>query len=111
MPKYFTHYDILISCPSDVAEDREVVQKAINNINSTNANFQYLHFDTKYWSEDVLFSHGTPQDIINKNIVYSSDIVIALFGQRLGTPTNKYSSGTIEEIELMIEDGKQVPVC
>lgn len=111
MPKSFSHYSILISCPSDVLKDKQVIQNAVDTVNLENAHYLGLHFDIRHWSKDVLFSHGTPQDIINNSIVYDSDIVIALFGSKLGTPTDKYASGTIEEIELMIKENKQIFVC
>ena len=111
MSKVFTHYNILISCPSDILEDRNIIRKAVNNINDSNANFNGIHFDIRYWEKDVLFSHGSPQKIINSSIVYDADIVIALFGLKLGTPTSEYESGTIEEIEIMIKNKKQVFVC
>lgn len=36
-----------------------------------------------------------------------ADMVIALFGSRLGTPTARATSGTIEEIEEMIKAGNR----
>lgn len=54
---------------------------------------------------------GDPQLIINNSIIKNADMVIALFGSRLGTPTARATSGTIEEIEEMIKAGKQVFVC
>lgn len=50
---------------------------------------------------------GDPQLIINNSIIKNADMVIALFGSRLGTPTARATSGTIEEIEEMIKAGKQ----
>lgn len=62
-------------------------------------------------AKDVLFGVGDPQLIINNSIIKNADMVIALFGSRLGTPTARATSGTIEEIEEMIKAGKQVFVC
>lgn len=111
MSEKFTHYNILVSCPSDMDAERKIIQQAAERINETVAGFRKVHFDVKFWSKDVLFSYGTPQQTINKSIVYTSDLIIALFGTKLGTPTEKYDSGTIEEIEKMIEMNKQVFVC
>ena len=38
-------------------------------------------------------------------LIKNADMVIALFGSRLGTPTARATSGTIEEIEEMIKAG------
>lgn len=53
-------------------------------------------------------SGGRPQAIINKQIVESGDILIGIFGSRLGTPTGAAQSGTIEEIEEFRKAGKYV---
>lgn len=80
-------------------------------VNEQNAHFRQMHFDIKHWQKDVLFGVGDPQLIINNSIIKDADMVIALFGSKLGTPTARATSGTIEEIEEMIKAGKQVFVC
>ena len=32
MARRFTHYDIVISCPSDMTEERATVQKAVDDV-------------------------------------------------------------------------------
>ena len=51
---------------------------------------------------------GHPQSLINSQGVDESDIVFALFGSRLGSPTPDAVSGTVEEIERAVESGKPV---
>jgi hypothetical protein len=111
MARRFTHYDIVISCPSDMTEERATVQRAVDDVNERNANYRGLHFDVKYWDKDVLFCSGDPQIIINNTLIQNADLIVALFGKKLGTPTERAKSGTIEEIEMMIKEGKQVFVC
>lgn len=111
MAQKFMHYNIVVSCPSDMVGDREKLQNAVAIVNEQNAHFRQMHFDIKYWQKDVLFGVGDPQLIINNSIIKNADMVIALFGSRLGTPTARATSGTIEEIEEMIKAGKQVFVC
>lgn len=111
MARRFTHYDIVISCPSDMVKERTTVQRAVDVINESNAHYQGLHFDIKYWDKDVLFSSGDPQTVINNTLIREADLIVALFGKKLGTPTEHAKSGTIEEIEMMIKQGKQVFVC
>ena len=105
------HCNIVVSCPSDMVGDREKLQNAVAIVNEQNAHFRQMHFDIKYWQKDVLFGVGDPQLIINNSIIKNADMVITLFGSRLGTPTARATSGTIEEIEEMIKAGKQVFVC
>lgn len=109
MPTSFIHYNILLSCPSDMECDKELVAKAVELVNNEYANSLKVHLDLKFWKKDVLFSYGTPQEIINNSIVNSADIVIALFGAMLSKSGEH--SGTMEEIELMIKRKKQVFVC
>lgn len=45
---------------------------------------------------------------MNNQFINKSDACIALFGNRFGTPTDEYESGTEEEIEGMMKSGKQV---
>lgn len=54
----------------------------------------------------VLGDH--PQSLINSQGVDKSDIVFALFGSRLGSPTPDAVSGTVEEVERAVERGKPV---
>lgn len=49
-----------------------------------------------------------PQSLINAQGVDDSDVVFALFGTRLGSPTSGAVSGTVEEIERAIDQGKSV---
>lgn len=50
------------------------------------------------WRNAVPLLGGRAQEIINHQVLDLADIVIALFWQRLGTPTGNYASGTVEEI-------------
>ena len=74
---------------------------------------------TRHWSKDTYSEFGNPpQELLNKQIVDSSDMALGVFWTRFGTPTENYGSGTEEEIERMLAMGKQVflyfldkPVC
>src|SRR5699024_9231282 len=59
-------------------------------------------------SVPLLGSH--PQSLINSQGVDDSDIVFAIFGSRLGSPTPDAVSGTVEEIERANDQGKPVHV-
>ena len=47
-----------------------------------------------------------PQSIINKRILKDCDLLVGVFWTRIGTPTDEYASGTVEEIEEHIKAGK-----
>ncbi len=111
MAKKFTQYNVVISCPSDMDSSRHLVEQAVNTINEQYGEMKNCRFQVKYWSKDVLFTNGKPQELINRGIIDDADLVIALFGGKLGSPTEKAASGTIEEIEEMVKNHKDTIVC
>jgi hypothetical protein len=61
------------------------------------------------WEHDAYPASGDrPQGILNRQIVESGDVLIGIFGHKLGTSTGKAQSGTIEEIEGFRKAGKYV---
>lgn len=53
---------------------------------------------------------GEAQSIINYQIIDRLDILIAIFQNKIGTPTINSQSGTVEEITRVYESGKPVLV-
>ncbi len=47
-----------------------------------------------------------PQAIINRQVADKADILVGVFWTRLGTPTETYESGTVEEIQRHISSKK-----
>lgn len=104
---------------------------SIHLYNDKNGYDQIIHFNnffgrsnnvivrSRHWSKDSYSEFGgSPQELLNKQIVDSSDLALGVFWTRFGTPTENYGSGTEEEIERMLAMGKQVflyfldkPVC
>lgn len=100
---------LMISCPSDVKTEVEIIQKVVDNINDSIGMSMDIFVKTMHWSKNVIPKAGDyPQSIINRQLVDKADAVIAIFGNKIGQPTQKYDSGTIEEIEEMIRQRKQV---
>jgi len=61
------------------------------------------------WKNNTFPQLGeSPQKILNKQIVEKADICVAIFWIKFGTKTEKYNSGTEEEIENMLENNKRV---
>lgn len=100
---------LMISCPSDVKTEIEIINKVVDNINDSIGMSMDIFVKTLHWSRNVMPEAGDfPQSIINKQILDKSDAIIAIFGNKIGSPTQHYESGTVEEIEEMIKKGKQV---
>lgn len=64
------------------------------------------------WEREVVPTYGEsgPQDIINEQLVNKFDILIGVFWTKIGTPTLRASSGTLEEINIFIQNIKAVMV-
>ena len=102
-------YRILISCPSDITEEVKIIKEELENINTSLLKKLNMRLETLYWEDDILPEYGNrTQDIINNQIVMNADAVIAVFGEKIGSDTGKYKSGTIEEIEEVIKLSKKV---
>lgn len=109
MPRTITGYKILISCPGDVADEVGVIKDVIDDFNGRFTDSLGISLRAVHWSKDTYpQSGGKPQSLINNQIVYDCDAAIAVMWTRFGTPTDQYGSGTEEEIETMLSQGKQV---
>lgn len=103
---------LLISAPSDLpAQDMAVIRKTISQWNLNLGRAVGLTVLPVSWSEHAVAEFGDrPQAILNDQIVEESDFAVALFCDRLGTPTGAADSGTAEEINILVEAGKSVAV-
>lgn len=102
---------VMIVSPSDIPDARDAVEQAINEWNNANArNKQVVLIPWRWETSSVPVLGDHPQSLINAQGVDESDIVIALFGSRLGSPTPAAASGTAEEIQRAVDAGKPVHV-
>lgn len=106
-----TVVQVLIASPGDTQEQRTAILTAASRWNGRNA--QGRSFVLSPWLYEL---HATPalgdraQAIINGQGVDKSDVVIAVFGARLGTSTGIDVSGTAEEINRAADRGIPVHV-
>ena len=110
MPRMgITAYDLLISCPGDVNQFIDVIRECVEGFNRILGKVNNVEIVTKHWSTDSYPQSGDkPQELLNEQLVRDCDAAIAILWTRFGTPTDKYSSGTEEEIEEMLSSNKQV---
>ncbi|MEU5849431.1 hypothetical protein [Saccharopolyspora shandongensis] len=103
---------LLVSAPGDVpVEDLTVIRKTISQWNLTLGRVVGLTVLPVSWTEHAAAEFGErPQAILNEQIVDEADLAVALFYDRLGTPTGEAESGTAEEIKILVEAGKSVAV-
>ncbi|GBG08100.1 hypothetical protein PAT3040_02667 [Paenibacillus agaridevorans] len=104
--------NVFIASPSDVAVERDEVEQAVYQWNrrySENLNIILL---PKRWEKDTFPAHHgeDPQQIINEQLINNCDILVGIFWTKMGTPTLKHKSGTLEEIQIFIDQNKDVMV-
>lgn len=100
---------VMIASPSDITDARDAVESAIHGWNDANARNKQVILQPWRWETSSVPQLGDhPQSLINSQGVDGSDVVFALFGTRVGSPTPDTVSGTVEEIERAVEQGKSV---
>lgn len=98
---------IFIASPGDVLEQRNEVEQLITDWNNEHTDTKNVILMPVRWENNSTASYSvntSGQAIINEQIVRSSDILIAIFGNRIGTITANNKSGTVEEITIFYEE-------
>lgn len=104
-----TVYKIMIASPSDVPAERNIVKNVLAEWNVIHSEKFKLVLLPIGWDTHISPQMDeAPQTHINKKILKNCDLLVGVFWTKIGTPTEKYPSGTIEEIEEHIKDGKPV---
>lgn len=102
-------YRILIASPSDVEEEREIAVRVIQEWNDLYSFSRKVTLLPLRWETHTAPEYGTrPQEVINRTIVDQSDLLVGVFWTRIGSPTGKADSGTLEEIERVGDAGKPI---
>ncbi len=100
MPRSSTVLQVFVASPSDVAEERTTLDSVIAELNRTWAGSLRIAFDVWKWE-----THARPgfsadaQAVINAQVPDDYDVFIGILWARLGTPTGRAISGTVEEFE------------
>ena len=100
MPRSSTVLQVFVASPSDVAEERTTLDAVIAELNRTWAGSLRISFDVWKWE-----THARPgfsadaQAVINAQVPDDYDVFIGILWARLGTPTGRAISGTVEEFE------------
>lgn len=97
-------FRVLVSGPSDTAEDADLVRTIIHEWNDAHAIsrgvvFLPIHYQT---NAVPVYKDGVDgQYVINQQLTSNSDVVVGIFRYRLGTPTIRDErSGTVEEATI-----------
>jgi len=107
MSRQTTLFQILIASPSDVKAERNKLKDIIYEWNISHSQILEIFLVPVMWESAVHSEVGnTPQNIVNGQIdITNIDMTIGIFGNKVGTATENYLSGTIEELEISINNG------
>ena len=104
-------FNVMIASPSDVKSEREIVREVIYEWNAVHSEREGIVLLPVGWESHSSPEMGArPQEIINRQTLDKCDLLVGIFGTRIGTNTGEYPSGTIEEIENHIKSGKPAMV-
>ena len=104
-------YRIMIGAPSDIEEEVQIAKDVINEWNYVHTELHHKVLLPLHWSISAYPNSGKhPQKIINEQVVDKSDLLICIFGSKLGTPTDTDISGSVEEINEHLKAGKDVMI-
>ncbi|GAB4097794.1 hypothetical protein GCM10028787_32690 [Brachybacterium horti] len=104
-----TVINVMIASPSDISEARQAVYDSLAAWNDSNTLHRNVILLPRRWETSAVPKMGyDAQEVINQQLVDDADIVIAIFGSRLGRETARELSGTAEEMKRAHAAGKPV---
>jgi hypothetical protein len=109
-PKH-VNLNVTLCGPGDVSREIKIAEKTIEAWNLANRMLTGCSLICQHWS-----THSAPdmgargQQVIDHQMIDKSDLVIAVFWARLGTPTGLADSGTVEEVQRAMARGIRVMV-
>jgi hypothetical protein len=104
-------FDVMVASPGDVDVHRAIVRDEVYAWNAIHSRQRGIVLLPTGWETHSSPEMGErPQGIINRQLLDKCDLLVAIFGARLGTDTGKYESGTVEEIEEHMKRGQPVMV-
>jgi hypothetical protein len=88
---------VFVSSPSDVAEERAVLDELVASINRTDGEAAGFRLELIKWETHVTPQIGPrPQQVVDAQIP-DYDVYVGILKHRFGTPTGRYGSGTEKE--------------
>jgi len=102
-----TTFNVMIASPGDVASERAIIRDVVYEWNAINSGTRKIVLLPVGWETHSSPEMGAPaQTIINAQVLNRCDLLVGVFWTRVGTPTDRHLSGTVEEIEEHIAAGK-----
>ena len=111
MARYALVRRVLIASPGDTEDLVRTAYEAIHTWNDARYLPQEM-LEPVHWKTSVhlAFNAAGPQGEIDAQLVNTTDILVGIFRDRLGTPTAHAESGTVDEIKQHVESGRPAMV-
>ena len=110
MPRTESIVSLLISSPSDVSPEREQLETVIAELNATWSRSLGVRLEPIRWETHSRPGFGAdPQDVLNNQLPSDYDVFLGILWGRIGTPTPRAKSGTLEEFEQALARHRQDP--
>ena len=91
---------VFVASPSDVKDERGILEDVISEQNKAWARNLGIRLELVNWETHAYPGFGEdPQAVINEQMPQDFDLFIGLLWHRIGTPTGRADSGTIEEFQ------------
>jgi len=99
---------VFISSPDDVKEERNIVREQVYDWNSIFSIATGIVLLPVGWDKELRAGYGmAPQEKVNEELLPHCELLIAVFGAKVGSRTENFPSGTIEEIVRHTGCGKE----
>ena len=100
-------YRVMIASPSDVPNERKIAREVINEWNTLHSSHRNIVLLSLLWEYNTVPASGQrAQGIINDQLLKHADLLVGIFWKRIGSNTGKAISGTVEELETHVNNGK-----
>lgn len=101
----------MVASPSDAEPLHDVVRRAIDRWNRMHGLARGIVLMVRTGKADIAPEVARrTQEVSNRRLLPRSDALIAIFWTRIGTPTDRYESGTVEEIARHTAARKRVMI-
>ncbi len=105
-----TNIRVYIASPSDVVEERNILEQIVDDLNKLLGAKTGFRLELVKWETDTYPGLGEDaQGVINEQIDDDYDIFIGILWKRFGTPTKRGPSGTAEEFSNAYQKARNEP--
>lgn len=110
MAKQVSELSIFVASPSDVTEERELLEEVVKELNLQWSRVKGVRLELVRWeTHSYPGVSSDPQAVINEQIGDDYDIFLGILWKRFGTATPRADSGTEEEFNRAYERHKKDP--